>query len=76
MLGGRRSIYVWPDLLVAPVMEAGMKERQVYLPEGTKWVDAYTKQTYEGGQVITTPTPLNVIPVMMREGKNYSIYEV
>lgn len=37
-----------PDLLVAPVMEAGMKERQVYLPEGTKWVDAYTKQTYEG----------------------------
>lgn len=65
-----------PDLLVAPVMEVGMKERQVYLPEGTKWVDAYTKQTYEGGQVITTPTPLNVIPVMMREGKNYSIYEV
>lgn len=65
-----------PDLLVAPVMEAGMKERQVYLPEGTKWVDAYTKQTYEGGQVITTPTPLEVIPVMMREGKNYSIYEV
>ena len=53
-----------------------MKERQVYLPEGTKWVDAYTKQTYEGGQVITTPTPLEVIPVMMREGKNYSIYEV
>lgn len=65
-----------PDLLVAPVMEAGMKERQVYLPEGTKWVDAYTKQSYEGGQVITTPTPLEVIPVMMREGKNYSIYEV
>lgn len=65
-----------PDLLVAPVMEAGMKERQVYLPEGTKWVDAYTKQIYEGGQVITTPTQLEVIPVMMREGKNYSIYEV
>ena len=65
-----------PDLIIAPVMEAGMKERQIYLPAGTRWIDAYTKAVYDGGQMITTPTPLEVIPVMMREGKNYSIYEV
>lgn len=33
-----------PDLLVAPVMEAGATERRVYLPAGTKWTDAYTKR--------------------------------
>lgn len=40
-----------PDLLVAPVMEAGATERRVYLPAGTKWTDAYTKKVYEGGNL-------------------------
>ena len=64
-----------PDLIVAPVMEAGMTERKIYLPRGTRFTDAYTKQTYEGGQVITVPAPLDIIPVMVREGHNYAIYE-
>ena len=64
-----------PDLIVAPVMEAGMTERKIYLPRGARFTDAYTKQTYEGGQVITVPAPLDIIPVMVREGHNYAIYE-
>ncbi|MCX4306862.1 MAG: glycoside hydrolase family 31 protein [Acetatifactor sp.] len=64
-----------PDLLVAPVMEAGARERQIYLPAGTGWRDAFTKQEYEGGQTVTVPAPLDVIPVMIREGKDYPVYQ-
>ena len=64
-----------PDLLVAPVMEAGAIERRVYLPSGTKWTDAYTKKVYEGGNYVTVPAPIDVIPVFMREGTSYAIYE-
>ena len=63
-----------PDLLVAPVMEAGVQEREVYLPAGTAWTDAYTKKTYDGGQYVTVPAPVDVIPVFIRDGKHYDIY--
>lgn len=62
------------DLLVSPVMEAGAAERRIYLPAGCKWTDAYTKKEYEGGQYVTVPAPIDIIPVMMREGCDYPIY--
>ena len=64
-----------PDLIVAPVMEAGATTRKLYLPKGTKWTDAYTKKVYEGGQWIEVEAPLEIIPVMIKEGKHYKIYE-
>lgn len=64
-----------PDLLVAPVMEEGVTERSVYLPKGAAWKDAYTKRTYEGGQRVTVPAPIDIIPVFMRDGKEFEIYE-
>ena len=64
-----------PDLLVSPVMEAGAQQRSVYLPVGCRWTDAYTHQTYEGGQTVTVPAPIDVIPVMVREGREYPIYD-
>ncbi len=63
-----------PDLLVAPVMEAGATQRSVYLPAGCKWTDANTKAVYEGGRYVTVPAPRDVIPVFIREGKDYDIY--
>ena len=63
-----------PDLLVAPVLEKGATTRRIYLPAGCRWTDAYTKETYEGGQYVTVPAPLEIIPVMMREGSHYDIY--
>lgn len=63
-----------PDLLVAPVMEEGAKERTLYLPEGAEWTDAYTGTIYQGGQIVTVPAPIDVIPVMIRDGKDYKIY--
>lgn len=64
-----------PDLLVSPVMEAGAVERKIYLPAGTDWTDAYTKKVYEGGQMVTVPAPIDIIPVMVRAGRDYPIYE-
>lgn len=36
--------------------------------------DAYTKEVYEGGQTVTVPAPLEIIPVMIRDEKPYDIY--
>jgi len=57
-----------PDLLVAPVLEASVQSRQVYLPVGTDWVDAWTRQEYAGGQKVTVNTPIEQIPVFVRKG--------
>lgn len=63
-----------PDLLVAPVMEAGVNTREVYLPKGANFVESYTGKVYEGGQKVEAKAPLNVIPVFVREGKEIEVY--
>ena len=65
-----------PDLLVAPVMEEGVSERPVYLPEGERWVESYTGLSYEGGRTVMAAAPIDVIPVFVRGGKQYEIYHV
>ncbi len=62
------------DILVAPIMEEGARERTVYLPEGEKWTDAYTKKTYDGGQYVTVPAPIEIIPVFTRGNSEFDIY--
>ena len=63
-----------PDILVAPVMEEGMRKRRVYLPEGCKWTNAYTREVCEGGQEVTALAPIDIIPIFVREGREYEIY--
>lgn len=63
-----------PDLLVAPVMEAGVTTREVYLPVGTDWVEAYTGKSYTGGSQVLAEAPLAIIPVFTRAGSSYQIY--
>lgn len=48
--------------LVAPVLYAGMAERDVYLPAG-KWKNIATGEELAGGQKVTVAAPLEVIPV-------------
>jgi len=55
-------------------MEEGAREREVYLPAGTEWVDAYTKETCTGGQRVTVPAPIDIIPVFVRKGAEVEIY--
>jgi len=56
-----------PDVLVAPVVVAGARERQVYLPQGARWTDAATGQTSTGGRTVRTAAPLDVLPVFLRD---------
>lgn len=54
-------------LLVAPVLEADVQQRQVYLPQG-KWFDLWNQTVYEGATWISYATPKDIIPVFVREG--------
>jgi alpha-D-xyloside xylohydrolase len=55
-----------PDLLVAPVLYEGGRSREVYLPAGTTWTDAWTDETFDGGQCVTADAPLERIPLYQR----------
>ena len=55
-------------LLVANVVEKGAKTRTVYLPEGEKFYDYYTRECYEGCQKITVDVDLSSIPMFIRSG--------
>jgi alpha-D-xyloside xylohydrolase len=55
-----------PDLLVAPVLYEGDRSRKVYLPAGSIWRDAWTNETYTGGQELEADAPLNIIPLYLR----------
>ncbi len=55
-----------PDLLVAPVLYAGATSREVYLPAGTSWTDAWTDERCEGGKWLVVDAPLERIPLYLR----------
>ncbi|MGP1395523.1 MAG: TIM-barrel domain-containing protein [Inquilinaceae bacterium] len=55
-----------PDLLVAPVLEAGARMRRVYLPAGETWRDAWTDQVHDGGIWTDVEAPIDRIPVFTR----------
>lgn len=61
------------DLLVAPVLEAGVSEREVYLPAGARWVEIHSGETFDGGQRVTVAAPYEYIPVFRREGAEIGI---
>ena len=54
-----------PDLLVVPITKYEMRSREVYLPAGTAWTDAWTGKKIPGGQTITTAAPIEHIPVFI-----------
>ncbi len=57
-----------PDLYVAPVLKEDSFERKVYLPSGSRWLNAWTGEAYTGGESIRAAAPLEQIPVFVREG--------
>ncbi len=56
-----------PDVLVAPILFEGQREREVYLPTGTRWISHGSGQTFDGGRVVHEPAPLDHLPVFLRE---------
>jgi alpha-D-xyloside xylohydrolase len=62
-----------PDLLVAPVLQSKVSKRKVYLPAGATWTDAWTGKKFKGGQTITADTPLEKIPLYLKNGRKLPI---
>ncbi|MBO6602383.1 MAG: glycoside hydrolase family 31 protein [Roseicyclus sp.] len=58
-----------PDMLVAPVLEAGATARSVALPEGQDWVHAWTGIAYSGGTTADIDAPWGRIPVFIRKDR-------
>ncbi len=58
-----------PDLLVSPVWETNRTSQEVFLPNGSKWRDAWQPhQIYPGGKTITVQVALHQIPLFIRVG--------
>ena len=57
-----------PALLIAPVVEQGRTERQVYLPAGADWYNFWTNERFHGGQTIAVSAPIDTLPIFVRAG--------
>jgi alpha-glucosidase (family GH31 glycosyl hydrolase) len=54
------------ELLVAPVLFHGMRQRDIYLPPGT-WQDHWTKEVFTGSILLRDyPAPLDILPFFKR----------
>jgi len=61
--------YLWGDaFVVSTVTEAGLKEKEVYLPNGSIWFDFVSDKKYEGGKSYTIALKEDHIPVFVRGG--------
>ncbi|MDE5796362.1 MAG: hypothetical protein K2H75_04575, partial [Muribaculaceae bacterium] len=61
--------YLWGDnVLIAPVMTAGARQRKVVFPEG-EWISwNHPSLTYRGGTTATVKAPLDELPMFVRAG--------
>ncbi len=64
------------DLLVAPVMYKNMTKCPVYLPQGCRWIHLHNQKIYESGQTIFVDTPLDIIPVFIKEGTQMQLLDI
>jgi alpha-glucosidase len=55
------------DFLIAPVVEDGLRQREVYLPDG-EWFCFNKGKHLQGGQTIVANAPLEYIPMFVRAG--------
>jgi alpha-glucosidase len=58
---------VGEHILVCPVLEPNAQSRHVYLPEG-RWYHFFTDEKFEGKKEVVVKTPLENIPVFIKEG--------
>jgi len=53
--------------LAAPILSAGERSRNVYLPMGCGWKETESGKEYEGGQWIEIPVSIESMPVFERQ---------
>ena len=56
-----------PSLWVAPVLDEGVRERDVALPRGD-WIETWSGRRVQGGGEVVAPAPVGQIPVWVRAG--------
>ncbi len=68
--------YMWGnEVLVAPVMEQGARERKVLFPAG-EWIDYnHPENRYKGGSEATVKAPLEELPMFVRAGSFIPLYD-
>ena len=58
-----------PWVLAAPVVEAGARQRELYLPAGPPaWYDFYSEEVYAGGARARVAAPLTRLPLLVAAG--------
>ncbi len=63
-----------PDVLISPIWKKGSRAKQVYLPAGSRWRDAWNPtKVYDGGQSITVSAELHQLPLFIRAGSNLDL---
>ena len=55
-------------LFIANILEKGQQIKKIYLPKGSCFYDFYTRNKYEGGQIIEIPVSLDTIPLYLTSG--------
>ena len=59
------------DLLVAPVIDAGVTSWRTYLPAGTSWVHVWSGSEHRGGAEVEVMAPLGQPPVFYRKDSEH-----
>lgn len=60
-----------PDVLVAPILYAKQRTREVYLPQGSEWKDFWTGEIILGGTTVNIDVPLAQIPIFTRNNRSF-----
>jgi len=55
-----------PQILVAPIMEEGCGKKDIYIPQGGRFKNAWTNESVPEGEIITVSAPLGMIPIFIR----------
>jgi len=64
-----RALNTWdqflfgPSLMVCPIYEKGVTQKQVYLPGQGNWYDFWTGEQIPGGYTTRAPAPLESLPI-------------
>ena len=62
------------NILIAPILYSGKREREVYLPED-KWIDLHTNDIYKGGCSYNIKKPVDQVIMFIKAGSIIPFYE-
>lgn len=68
-----RPMYTWKDQQkkgheIYPDIKKAAAPVSVYLPKGSRWYDFWNNTLLDGGQEVTRPCPISIMPVYIKAG--------